>query len=68
MNDTQAKYNLSGSPLLYLPCELVVHTASYLSLDDLFSLRLTCRRVETFLFETFSVEFFSDRRFMVNEW
>ncbi|KAI1656284.1 hypothetical protein F4813DRAFT_381629 [Daldinia decipiens] len=67
MNDTQVKYDLSGSPLLYLPCELVVHTASYLSLDDLFSLRLTCRRVETFLFETFSVEFFSDRRFMVNE-
>ncbi|KAI0095620.1 hypothetical protein F4814DRAFT_435798 [Daldinia grandis] len=67
MNDTQVKYNLFGSPLLHLPCELVVHTASYLSLDDLFSLRLTCR-VETFLFEPFSVEFFSDRRFMVNEY
>ncbi|KAI8959559.1 hypothetical protein F5Y11DRAFT_359135 [Daldinia sp. FL1419] len=62
MDDKQVE-----SPLLRLPCEMVVHTASYLSLEDLLSLRLVCRRVETFLFETFSVEFFSDRRFMVNE-
>ncbi|KAI1769798.1 hypothetical protein F4818DRAFT_450782 [Hypoxylon cercidicola] len=56
-----------ASPLLWLPCELLVHTASYLSPDDLFRLRLTCRRVETFLFASFSEEFFSDRRFMVTE-
>ncbi|KAI1480853.1 hypothetical protein F4774DRAFT_424765 [Daldinia eschscholtzii] len=61
------RYKTPESPFLRLPCELVVHTASYLSVDDLFSLRLTCRRVETFLFETFAVEFFSDRRFMINE-
>ncbi|KAI1798980.1 hypothetical protein F4811DRAFT_565969 [Daldinia bambusicola] len=67
MNDLQIRNKPSESPLLRLPCELVVHTASYLSADDLFSLRLTCRCVETFLFETFSVEFFSERRFMVNE-
>ncbi|KAI1471003.1 uncharacterized protein F4812DRAFT_412341 [Daldinia caldariorum] len=68
MNDLQIKHKPSESPLLRFPCELVVHTASYLSADDLFSLRLTCRCVESFLFETFSVEFFSDRRFMVNEY
>lgn len=56
------------SPLLWLPCELLVHMASYLSSDDLFRLRLTCRRTETFLFATFSEEFFSHRRFMVTEW
>ncbi|KAI1456457.1 hypothetical protein F4805DRAFT_467989 [Annulohypoxylon moriforme] len=55
------------SPLLGLPCELLVHTASYLPPDDLFSLRLTCRRAETFLFDSFSEEFFSDRRFMITE-
>ncbi|KAI1214400.1 uncharacterized protein F4807DRAFT_468308 [Annulohypoxylon truncatum] len=55
------------SPLLGLPCELLVHTASYLSPEDLFSLRLTCRRAEIFLFDSFSEEFFSDRRFMVTE-
>ncbi|KAI0885061.1 uncharacterized protein GGS22DRAFT_179679 [Annulohypoxylon maeteangense] len=55
------------SPLLGLPCELLVHTASYLPPDDLFSLRLTCRRAEIFLFDSFSEEFFSNRRFMVTE-
>ncbi|KAI2610421.1 hypothetical protein GGR54DRAFT_651775 [Hypoxylon sp. NC1633] len=58
---------LYKSPLLRLPCELFVHAASYLSSEDLFSLRLTCRRAETFLFDAFSEEFFSDRRFMVTE-
>ncbi|KAI1765239.1 hypothetical protein GGR53DRAFT_519772 [Hypoxylon sp. FL1150] len=56
-----------ASPLLWLPCELLVQTASYLSPDDLFRLRLTCHHVETFLFATFSEEFFSDRRFMVTD-
>ncbi|KAI1442185.1 hypothetical protein F5Y02DRAFT_410349 [Annulohypoxylon stygium] len=55
------------SPLLGLPCELLVHTASFLSPEDFFSLRLTCRRAEIFLFDSFSEEFFSDRRFMVSE-
>lgn len=68
MDDTHVGTRLYRSPLLWLPCELLVHTASYLPPEDLFSLRLTCRRVETFLYETFSDEFFSDRRFMVTEW
>ncbi|KAI0384746.1 hypothetical protein F5Y04DRAFT_269228 [Hypomontagnella monticulosa] len=67
MDDTHVGTRLYRSPLLWLPCELLVHTASYLPPEDLFSLRLTCRRIETFLYETFSDEFFSDRRFMVTE-
>ncbi|KAI1374734.1 hypothetical protein F4677DRAFT_424588 [Hypoxylon crocopeplum] len=68
VNITHVGTRLYRSPLLWLPCELFVHTAAYLSSDDLFSLRLTCRRAETFLFESFSEEFFSDRRFMVTEY
>ncbi|XXG96304.1 hypothetical protein Hte_002585 [Hypoxylon texense] len=64
---THVTPKIYASPLLWLPCELLVHTASYLSPDDLFGLRLTCRRIETFLFASFSEEFFSNRRFMVTE-
>ncbi|KAI1135860.1 hypothetical protein F5Y05DRAFT_421224 [Hypoxylon sp. FL0543] len=67
MVDTHVGTERYRSPLLWLPCELLVHAASYLSLEDLFNLRLTCRRVERFLYDTFSEEFFSDRRFMVTE-
>ncbi|KAI1406888.1 hypothetical protein F5Y13DRAFT_183824 [Hypoxylon sp. FL1857] len=67
MDNTHVGTELYRSPLLWLPCELLVHAASYLSSEDLFNLRLTCRRVETFLYDTFSEEFFSDRRFMVTE-
>ncbi|OTB04101.1 hypothetical protein M426DRAFT_321197 [Hypoxylon sp. CI-4A] len=63
--DTHVGGKRYASPLLWLPCELLVHMASYLSTDDLCSLRLTCRRVERFLFDGFAEEFFSDRRFMV---
>ncbi|KAI1639120.1 hypothetical protein F4809DRAFT_173242 [Biscogniauxia mediterranea] len=51
--------------LLRLPCELLLQTSSYLSLVDLFSLRLTCRHVETYLFDSFCKEFFAERRFMI---
>ncbi|KAI1389225.1 uncharacterized protein F4822DRAFT_443899 [Hypoxylon trugodes] len=67
MVDTHVGTKSYKSPLLWLPCELLVHTASYLSPEDLFNLRLTCRRIETFLFDTFSEEFFANRRFMVTE-
>nr|UPO09304.1 putative f-box-like protein [Hypoxylon sp. CO27-5] len=68
MDDKHVGTEFYGSPLLWLPCELLVHAASYLSSEDLFNLRLTCRRVETFLYDTFSEEFFSDRRFMVTQY
>ncbi|KAI0180698.1 hypothetical protein GGR52DRAFT_521336 [Hypoxylon sp. FL1284] len=65
---THGAYRTHESPLLWLPCELLVHTASYLSPDDFFSLRLTCHRVEAYLFASFSEEFFSDRRFMITDY
>ncbi|KAI1098965.1 hypothetical protein F4804DRAFT_345898 [Jackrogersella minutella] len=67
MDNTHVGTTSYRSPLLRLPCELLVHTASFLSPEDLFGLRLTCRRAERFLFDSFSDEFFSDRRFMVTE-
>ncbi|KAI1501839.1 hypothetical protein F5X99DRAFT_381163 [Biscogniauxia marginata] len=51
--------------LLRLPCELLLQTSSYLSLADFFSLRLTCRHVEIYLFDSFCKEFFAERRFMI---
>ncbi|KAI5925884.1 hypothetical protein F4810DRAFT_612951 [Camillea tinctor] len=54
-----------GPSLLRLPYELLLQTSSYLSLVDLFSLRLTCRHVETYLFDSFCKEFFAERRFMI---
>ncbi|KAI1340052.1 hypothetical protein F5Y15DRAFT_415478 [Xylariaceae sp. FL0016] len=52
-------------PFLQLPCELFELASSYLSADDLFSLRLTCHHIEASLFKSFCLEFFADRRFMV---
>ncbi|CAJ2512070.1 Uu.00g076950.m01.CDS01 [Anthostomella pinea] len=52
-------------PILRLPVELLLQTSSYLSVADLFSLRLTCRHVEASIFASFCQEFFAERRFMI---
>ncbi|KAI5860438.1 hypothetical protein GGS23DRAFT_614014 [Durotheca rogersii] len=64
---THVGAGMAKSPILWLPCELLVHMASYLYSEDLFSFRLACRCIERCLFVNFREEFFSDRRFMVTQ-
>ncbi|CAI6301572.1 unnamed protein product [Periconia digitata] len=52
--------------LLGMPLELLVHMiATYLSTTDLGALRLTCKKLETSLFDTFAKEFFTKKQFML---
>jgi hypothetical protein len=51
--------------LLRLPQELMDRIATYLTTLELGNFRLTCKNVETNLFEKFAREFFSKRQFMI---
>lgn len=54
-------------PLLRLPSELLLRVSSYVDTVDLGSLRLTCKQIETSLFNSFAREFFTTRRFMIEQ-
>jgi hypothetical protein len=57
----------SASPLLGIPPELLLRISSYVSTVDLGSLRRTCKQVEGRLFRSFAREFFTIRRFMIEQ-
>ncbi|KAI6896985.1 hypothetical protein KC318_g10422 [Hortaea werneckii] len=51
--------------LLQLPPELLLRTSDHLTTSELGHLRLTCKAIESTLFDTFAKEFFTKRQFMV---
>lgn len=51
--------------LLTIPLELLVSISSHLPTPDLAALRLTCKQVESSLYEWFSDEFFTKKQFML---
>jgi hypothetical protein len=53
--------------LLRLPPELMLRISAHLTTLDLGSFRLTCKQVETNLFESFAREYFSKRQFMIEQ-
>jgi hypothetical protein len=53
--------------LLRLPPELMLRISAHFTTLDLGSFRLTCKQVETNLFESFAREFFSKRQFMIEQ-
>lgn len=55
------------SPLLRLPPELLLRVSSDVGTLDLGSLRLTCKQIESRLFQNFAREFFTTRRFMIEQ-
>lgn len=58
---------MAALTLTDLPLELLVHIiATYLSTEDLGSLRLTSRGLEQALFDTFAAEFFAKKQFMLS--
>lgn len=59
--------NGSTSPLLEIPPELLLRISSHVSTVDLGNLRRTCKQVEKRLFRDFAREFFTVRRFMVEQ-
>jgi hypothetical protein len=59
---------MAVTPLLFrLPPELLLRISSYISTVDLGSLRRTCKQIETCLFRDFAREFFTARRFMIEQ-
>lgn len=56
----------SHSLLEKIPLEILLQVSSYLSTPDLGSLRRTCKHVEASLFNSFSVEFFTRKQFMLS--
>ena len=53
--------------LLRLPPELMLRISTHLTTQELACFRLTCKQVETNLFESFAREFFTKRQFMLEE-
>lgn len=53
--------------LLRLPPELMLRISAHMTTLDLGSFRLTCKQVETNLFESFAREFFTKRQFMIEQ-
>lgn len=53
--------------LLRLPPELMLRISTHLTTHELACFRLTCKQVETNLFESFAREFFTKRQFMLEE-
>ncbi|KAI7280923.1 hypothetical protein KC345_g4447 [Hortaea werneckii] len=51
--------------LLQLPPELLLRMSDHLTTSELGHLRLTCKAVESTLFDTFAKEFFTKRQFMI---
>ncbi|KAF2136604.1 uncharacterized protein K452DRAFT_258856 [Aplosporella prunicola CBS 121167] len=54
--------------LLDLPPELLLRISAHLTTEELGSLRLTCKPVETTLFDSFAKEFFIKRQFMIEQY
>lgn len=57
----------AASPLLRLSPELLVRISTSVNTTDLGSLRLTCKQIENMLFQSFACEFFTTRRFMIEQ-
>ncbi|KAI6829792.1 hypothetical protein KC332_g8730 [Hortaea werneckii] len=53
--------------LLQLPPELLLRMSDCLTTSELGNLRLTCKAVESTLFDTFAKEFFTKRQFMIEQ-
>jgi hypothetical protein len=53
--------------LLCLLLELMLHISSHLTTHELACFRLTCKQVETNLFESFAYEFFTKHQLMLEE-
>ena len=53
--------------LLRLPPELMLRVSTHLTTQELACFRLTCKQVETNLFESVAREFFTKRQFMLEE-
>jgi len=53
--------------LLRLPPEIMLRISKHLNTHELACFRLTCKQVETNLFEDFAREFFTKRQFMLEE-
>lgn len=51
--------------LLQLPPELLLRTSDHLTTSEFGHLRLTCKAIESTLFDTFAKEFFTKRQFMI---
>ncbi|RMX91804.1 hypothetical protein D0868_13777 [Hortaea werneckii] len=51
--------------LLQLPPELLLRPSDHLTTSELGHFRLTCKAIESTLFDTFAKEFFTKRQFMV---
>ncbi|KAK1757165.1 hypothetical protein QBC47DRAFT_444060 [Echria macrotheca] len=58
--------NVNGRPIR-LPNEILENIAFYLEPEDLVSLRLTCRKVNSALWYFFSKNYFTKRQFMVSK-
>ncbi|OBT39792.1 hypothetical protein VE00_09668 [Pseudogymnoascus sp. WSF 3629] len=57
----------SPSLVREMPLEVFLQVSSYLTTPDLCALRRTCKRTEAWLFDTFSLEFFTRKQFMLTE-
>jgi hypothetical protein len=55
------------SHLQRLPPELIIRISNYLTTPQLGNFRSTCKQVESALFNSFALEFFSKRQFMIEE-
>jgi hypothetical protein len=53
--------------LINLPPELLLRVATFLTTPELGHLRLSCKRVESTLFDSFAREFFTKKQFMLEE-
>jgi len=56
-----------GSPILKVPLEVLLHITSSLTTPEYGSFRRTCKTIETCLFSSFALEFFTKRKFMFTE-
>jgi hypothetical protein len=56
-----------NSRLLAVPLEILQQISKYLTTPEYCNLRITCKHLEASLFQSFSREFFSKRKFMFTE-
>lgn len=57
----------TAPPMLRLPPELMLRVSSFLNTTELGHYRLSCKTVETNLFDSFAREFFTKRQFMIEQ-
>ena len=53
-------------PIKHIPLEVLLRITYWLPTPDLGSMRLTCRAMETMLYNSFTTEFFSRKQFMLS--